>query len=128
MLVETVVSKDMPTARPELDVRSAARLLLRCRCGVLPVVAEDEHGPRVVGVLRYRDAFAATYDGDQDHGSMPVGAAMTPAIATCRATDSLGVGLRLLRRSGNDAVPVLDDDGYLVGMLSFADLVRIAAE
>jgi CBS domain-containing protein len=30
----------------------------------------------------------------------------------------------LLRRSGMEAVPVLDGDGYLVGVLSFADLVR----
>ena len=57
---------------------------------------------------------------------MPVGAAMRPATSTCRASDSLGVGLRELRRSGDDAVPVLDDRGYLVGMLSFSDLVRVA--
>jgi CBS domain-containing protein len=127
MLVETVVSRDVPTARPELDVCSAARLLLQSRCGVLPVVTDDDGGPRVVGVLRYRDAFAATYDGDEERRSMPVAAAMTPAISTCRSSDSLGVGLRQLRRSGDDAVPVLDDEGYLVGMLSFAELVRVAA-
>src|SRR5512146_1264444 len=109
MLVGTVVSRDVPTARPDLDVRSAARLLLQSRCGVLPVVADDDGGPRVVGVLRYREAFAATYDRDEGHGSMPVAVAMTPATSTCRATDSLGVGLRQLRRSGDDAVPVLDD-------------------
>jgi CBS domain-containing protein len=127
MLVETVVTRDIPTVHPELDVRSAARLLLQCRCGVLPVVAVEQGGPRVVGVLRYRDAFAATYDGDEGHASMPVAAAMTPALATCRATDSLGVGLRQLRRSGDDAVPVLDEQGYLVGLLSFPDLIRVAA-
>jgi CBS domain-containing protein len=127
MLVGTVVSRDVPTAHPELDVRSAVRLLLQCRCGVLPVVADDNGGRRVVGVLRYRDAFAATYDGDEGHGSMPVAAAMTPTFNACRATDSLGVGLRQLRRSGDDAVPVLDDQDHLVGMLSFPDLVRFAA-
>ena len=127
MLVGTVVNRDVPRAHLDLDVRSAARLLLECRCGVLPVVANDAGGARVVGVLRYRDAFAATYDGDEGHGSMPVAAAMRPAASTCRATDSLGVGLRQLRRSGDDAVPVLDDQGYLIGMLSFPDLVRVAA-
>jgi len=127
MLVGTLVDRDVPTAHPELDVRSAARLLLRCRCGVLPVVTDDNGGSRVVGVLRYRDAFAATYDGDEGHGAMPVAAAMRAVVSTCRVTDSLGVGLRQLRRSGDDAVPVLDDRGYLVGMLSFPDLVRAGA-
>jgi CBS-domain-containing membrane protein len=127
MLVGTVVSRDVPTAHPDLDVRSAARLLLQSRCGVLPVVADDDGRPRVVGLLRYREAFAATYDGDEGHGALPVAVAMTPAVSTCRASDSFGVGLRQLRRSGDDAVPVLDDQGYLVGMLSFPDLVRVAA-
>ena len=127
MLVGTVANRDVPTVHADLDVRSAARLLLQSRCGVLPVVAEDEGGTRVIGLLRYRDAFAATYDGDAAHGSMPVATAMRPATPTCRATDSLGVGLRQLRRNGDDAVPVLDDRGYLVGMLSYPDLVRVAA-
>ena len=113
-------------APPDLDVVSATRLLLQSRCGVLPVVAHDAGGERVVGVLRYRDAFAATYDRDTERSSMPVAAAMS-SVSSCRATDSLGVGLRKLRRSGNDALPVVDDEGYLVGMLSFADLVRGAA-
>ena len=126
MLVETVVSRDVPTARPELDVRSATHLLLQCRCGVLPVVANDGRGARVVGLLHYRDAFAATYDRDEQHGAMPVAAIMRPATSTCRTTDSLGVGLRQLRRNGDDAVPVVDDQGYLVGMLSFPDLIRVA--
>jgi CBS domain-containing protein len=126
MLVASVVTRNVPRARPDLDVGSATRLLLQSHCGVLPVVARDAGGERVVGVLRYRDAFAATYDGDAGRSSMPVATAMAP-VATCRATDTLGVGLRKLRRSGNDAVPVVDDEGYLVGMLSFADLVRDAA-
>ena len=127
MLIAHVVSRNVPVARPELDVLSAARLLLDSRCGVLPVVAEDAGGARVVGVLRYRDAFAATYDRDAEHSAMPVAAAMSPPVSTCRATDSLGVGLRMLRRSGTDAVPVVDEDGYLIGMLSFAELLRAAA-
>src|SRR5262249_16386914 len=127
MLVATVVNKDVITAHPGLDVRSAARLLLRCRCGVLPVVTDDERGARVVGVLRYRDAFAAPYHADDGPASRPVAAGMRPPPPPCRASDSLGVGLRQLRRSGDDAVPVLDDQGYLVGMLSFPDLVRVAA-
>ena len=57
---------------------------------------------------------------------MPVAVAMTPAVSTRRASDSAASNAQL-RRSGDDAVPVLDDQGYLVGMLSFPDLVRVAA-
>src|SRR5687768_1618752 len=59
MLVASVVNRNVPTAHVDDEVFSAARLLLQCRCGILPVVADDAHGARVVGLLRDRDAFAA---------------------------------------------------------------------
>jgi CBS-domain-containing membrane protein len=127
MLVAHVVDRNAPTVHPEDDMLSAARRLLECRSGVLPVVAEDEHGARVVGLLRCRDAFTATYGRSDGSDRLPVAAAMSPAGSTCRASDSLGLAVRVLRRSGLEAVPVLDGDGYLVGVLSFADLVREAA-
>jgi CBS-domain-containing membrane protein len=127
MLVEHLVNKRVPRVHPDDDVLSAARQLLECRSAVLPVVEEDERGARLVGVLCHRDAFTATYGHTDRLATMPVAAAMSPAACTCRASDSLGLAVRLLRRSGSDALPVLDRDGYLVGVLSFADLVRQVA-
>jgi len=118
MLVERVVNRNVLTARPGDDVLSAARRLLGCRCGVLPVVVEDERGTRVVGLHRHRDAFAAHI---RSRGSARRCAVMSAPACTCRVSDSLGVAVRLLRRSGMDAVPVLDGEGYLAGVLSFAD-------
>ena len=126
MLVANVVNRNVPTVHAEDDVVSAVGRLLDCRLGVLPVVAEDNRGARVVGLLRYRDAFAATYGG-AEAAALPVKTAMSPALWTCRTSDSLGIALRMLRRSDVDALPVLDGDGYLVGVLSFADLVRDTA-
>ena len=82
----------------------------------------------MVGVLRYRDVFAATYGRQDAPAATPVGAAMSPAGFTCRSSDSLGLAVRLLRRSGSDALPVLDAEGYLVGVLSFADLMKEVAK
>jgi CBS domain-containing protein len=127
MLVASIVDRNAPAVRAGDDIRSAARRLAESRCGVLPVVAEDERGARVVGLLRYRDAFAAIYGCADGAAAMSVASAMSPAVCTCRTSDSLGHAVRLLRRSGMEAVPVLDGDGYLVGLLSFADLVRDAA-
>jgi CBS domain-containing protein len=127
MLVAHVIDRNVPTVGPQDDVFSAARRLLECRSGVLPVVSNDGGGARVLGLLRYRDAFAATFGRVDRPVAMPVAAVMSPAACTCRATDSLGRAVRLLRRSGTEALPVLDGDGYLVGVLSFADLVREAA-
>ena len=126
MLVAHVVNKNVPTVHAEDDMVSAVGRLLDCHFAALPVVAEDGRGRRVVGLLRHRDAFIATY-GHSDPGAVSVAAAMSPVPETCRTSDSLGIALRMLRRSGVDALPVLDRDGYLVGVLSFTDLVRDTA-
>ena len=127
MLVAHVVDRDVPTVHPEDDILSAARRLLQSRAGVLPVVAEEERGARVVGLLRCRDAFIASYGRANGADALPVSAAMSPAVSTCRVSDSVGLAVRVLRRSGMEAVPVVDANGYLVGVLSFADLMRAAA-
>src|SRR2546430_10583543 len=61
MLVEHVVNRNVSTVRADDDVLTAARRLLDTRCGVLPVVVEEERGARVIGLLRHRDAFVAAY-------------------------------------------------------------------
>src|SRR5436190_13039601 len=118
MLVAHVVNRKVATVHPDDDVFSAVGRLLDCRCGVVPVVVDDARGARVVGVLRDRDAFAVTYGRTDRPMAVPVSAAMSTDVCTCRASDSFGLAVRRLRRSGMDAVPVLDGEGYLVGMLS----------
>ena len=86
MLVEHVVNRNVSTVRADDDVLTAARRLLDTRCGVLPVVVEEERGARMVGLLRHRDALAATY-GRADQ--LAVAAVMSPPGCTCRASDSL---------------------------------------
>jgi CBS domain-containing protein len=117
MTIAHVAEMDVPTVTPQDDMLTAARRLLECRCGILPVVREDERGARVVGLLRYRDAVSVMYGSGDCGDATPVEVAMSPAVCTCRASDSLGVALRLLRKDGIDAVPVLDGDGYLVGLV-----------
>lgn len=123
MLVGSVANRTVPTVHPEDAVVLAARRLAECRCALVPVVVDEPGGARVVGVLRDRDVFVAAYGSDD----VPVHAVMSEPACTCRASDSLGMAIRLLRRKAAEAAPVVDGDGYLVGILSFTDLLREAA-
>src|SRR2546427_12499244 len=100
MLVEHVVNRNVSTVRADDDVLTAARRLLDCRCGVLPVVVEEERGARVIGLLRHRDAFAAAYGRADRPAAMPVEAVMAPPVCTGRPSGWLGLAGVPLRRSG----------------------------
>src|SRR6185295_3917306 len=79
MLVAEILNRDVPTVGPDDDVFFAVRRLQESRGGILPVVVGEARGARIVGVLRYRDVFTATYGRHDATTATPVGAAMSPA-------------------------------------------------
>jgi CBS domain-containing protein len=54
---------------------------------------------------------------------LTVADAMTREVAVVRENDSLGVALSVMRRHGVRRVPVVSEEGWLGGLLSFDDLV-----
>jgi CBS domain-containing protein len=63
-----------------------------------------------------------------EHGSGPtVQQVMTPDPITIRFDESLSVAARLLEENEISGVPVVDDNGSLMGVLSESDLVRARA-
>lgn len=100
----------------------------------LPVV---DGGGRVVGMLSDRDVRAVI--GDPTRAleseenrirveSMHVEDAMTPEVATVDPEDSCGGVARNFASLRASAVPVVDTDGTLVGILSYVDLLRALSE
>jgi CBS domain-containing protein len=59
---------------------------------------------------------------------MKVAYLYTPNLVSCRASDTLAGAARVLARAGVGALPVLGEDGRLVGIISERDLVRALAQ
>lgn len=112
------MSRPVVSVAPDLPARAALVLLLEHRFAALPVVVED----RVLGMVSESDLLKAGMRGS-DVGAtvadvMSAPAVTMPAVATTTelATTMLAGGLR--------SVPVVDDDGHLVGMVGRIDLLR----
>lgn len=97
----------------------------------LPVV----DGGRVVGVVSQRDLLAAglsqalEFDGAQRRTflrSVAVSEAMTGEPITASAELSLGEAAHLLLRHRIGCLPVIDEKGVAIGILSETDLLRAA--
>jgi len=95
-------------------------------CGCVPIVEKEEGGPRVIGMITDRDICMAGYTQGRPLSAIRVDSAMAKQLHTCRPTDSIEEALNILRTHQVRRLPVVDNGGRLVGMLSLADAAREA--
>ena len=121
--VRDVMSREPRTCRPDDLLHSVAQQMWEGDCGVLPVV--DEQG-RPIGMLTDRDICMAAYTRGQTLSEIPVASAMSASVCVCRPTDTLRSLMELMATHQVRRVPVVSDGGELVGIVSLADIARLA--
>jgi CBS domain-containing protein len=124
MRVEQVMSRPVHFCHPEDSLAKAACLMWDHDCGCLPVVAEGAH--RVAGMITDRDICMHALFENKPLAELQVKQAMATDVQVCRPYDELSVADEIMRGARLRRLPVLDDDGNLVGMVTLADLAREA--
>lgn len=117
-----VVNRDEP-------IREAVRLMRAHHVGDVIVVVETQDGHRrPVGVLTDRDIVIELLAAGIDIDAVAVGDTMSFELLTAREDDELVDTVGRMREHGVRRVPVVDDRGALVGILSVDDIIEIVAE
>lgn len=119
--VRDVMVKDpdrVPRLRPESDL-AAAMHDIAYRQGTVPIVDQHDH---VVGVITAGD-LTRYADGRADFLEHPVEAAMNPSPKTIGPEAMAIEAVHLMQEFGIMAMPVVDDDGLLLGMVHLHDLL-----
>jgi CBS domain-containing protein len=95
-------------------------------CGCLPVAGGDGI-TRVVGVITDRDICMCALFKNKPLQELRVSDAMAKQVQTCSPNDSLADAEKTMREARIRRLPVIGDEGALVGMISLADLAQEAA-
>ena len=118
--VRELMTKDPASCTPDQSIREAARLMRDCDCGCIPVVA-DLAGRRLVGVVTDRDiAIRAMAEGKGP--DTPVRDVMSLGPKCCGPEDDVNAVEEIMAEEQVRRVPVVDERGCCVGMVSQADL------
>jgi CBS-domain-containing membrane protein len=120
-----VMTREVATVRPDDAAEHAARLMLDCDCGAIPVV---DSGGRAIGMVTDRDIAVRLVARGLDIRRARVGDCMTLEVFACREGDSVKYCMREMARHQVRRLPVVDDRGRLVGIISQGDLARHAGE
>ena len=125
MTIEPIMSREVHRCRPDDTLNYAALQLWERDCGSLPVCAGDAES-QVIGMLTDRDiCMAALFQGKPLH-ELKVADAMSRDIRVAKSDDRLEDVELLMRELKIRRVPVTDESGRLVGIVSLADFARAA--
>jgi CBS domain-containing protein len=90
------------------------------------VITESRHDGRTcAGILSARDIVTRVVAVRLDADVMTVGDILWSRTQPGRASDSIQETLERLCASGGDAVPILDGNGNLAGVISLDDLLQV---
>lgn len=123
MLAKHIMSQPVSMCQLSDSLDKAARLMWEADCGAVPVV--DSSG-RAVAMLTDRDICMAAYTQGKLLCELNVSIAMSKSLKACSPEDSLEHVERLMAENQIRRIPVLDNDGRPVGMVSLNDLARTA--
>lgn len=118
MRVGELMTADPTVLGPADDVRCAEREMSLGRIRHVPIV---DHEGRLVGLVTHRDVLAAGGDGHRRLAEI-----MQADVTTITVDTPAHEAAYLLLRHAIGCVPVLDDDGQLVGIVTETDFVRAA--
>lgn len=125
MRVEHVMTRDPARCAPNDTAAAAARIMWERDCGSVPVV--DETG-MPVGMITDRDICMAAYTRGVRLEEMTVDTVMSADVRTCRPRDAIASAERLMARAQVRRLPVVDERGRLVGIVSLGDVARARGE
>ncbi len=107
-----------PVLSPEDGVREAAEKLLHSPYRSLPVVS----GGRLVGMVFDTD-IVGSVSSSKEFRKTPVEEVMSPAVVI-NQKDDIGKARVLMREKGISRLPVVNDEGELVGLVTVTDLLK----
>jgi CBS domain-containing protein len=126
MQVEQLMTTQVRSCRSEDTLEHAAQLMWNHDCGCLPVCSGNGVA-RTVGVITDRDIVMCALFHGEPLRELHVSDAMAEHVLVCRPDDSLATAEKTMRVARIRRLPVVDDGGALIGMISLADLAREAA-
>jgi len=129
MTVGDICSRPVVTCLVHDTLVDAARQMRSRHVGTLVVVDSRSGADRPVGMLTDHDVVTRLLAVQPDAiDTQRVGDAMTPDPVVARETDTLADALEEMQRAGVRRLPVLDDEGVLVGIVAFDDIIELLSD
>ncbi len=123
MKVQDVMTSPVQSCTVDTNLAAAAGMMWDSDCGVLPVV--DLAG-RVIGMISDRDICMAVATKKRLASEIATWEVVTGKVVSCRPEDQIRNALKAMADNRLRRLPVVDNDGTLIGILAINDIVLLA--
>lgn len=124
MLRDILNHSDLVTVEPDAKVIEVAKLMERENVGCVLVLSEGK--PR--GLITDRDIVVRCIAKNVDVSDCTVEQVMTESVETAKDTDGVFDCIRKMRDAGVRRMPVVDDEGKAVGIITAGDLLAMLSK
>ena len=126
MTVASVMTQNPACCTPNSSLTEVARLMVDNDCGQIPVV-EDMMGRKLAGVITDRDIATRIVAAGKNSADAKACDCMTTPCVSVTLDTSLKNCCEVMETNKIRRVPVVDERGGVVGIVSLADVVRSAS-
>jgi uncharacterized protein (DUF39 family)/CBS domain-containing protein len=116
-LVKDVIIRDVKTIRDSASIAEAAKLIMETQTTHIPVVSGDG---KLAGMITAWDIAAAVAKRHEELAEI-----MTKKVITAVLEEPLELVIRKMERSNISALPVIDDERRVIGMVSTDEISRL---
>lgn len=120
MKVSELMTRNVHCCRADQSASDAARMMWELDLGCIPIVDGDQ---RPIGIITDRDICMASFTRDLPPSRIPIRSVMATDLAVCDVTDSLAHAESTMRARQLRRLPVVDEQGVLVGIVTLSDIV-----
>ena len=128
MAIGEICNREVVIAERGMGVAEAARLMRQHHVGTLIVVEELEGKRRPLGIVTDRDIVIEVVAAAVAPDTLTVSDIMAPDLATVRESEGVFDTIRYMRSRGIRRIPVVDREGWLLGIITLDDLLGLLAE
>jgi len=114
------MTPDPATCDATTSLRLVALLMLDHDCAAVPIVSSGE----VVGIVTDRDIACRAVAHGWNAAELPASAVMSSPLVAIHPDETLDDAIQVMKENHVHHLPVIDDEGNLLGIVAQSDLGR----
>ena len=114
------MTPDPATCEPTTTLRLVATLMLDHDCAAVPIVSSGE----VLGLVTDRDITCRAIARGWNAAELPVSTVMSAPLVAIHPDEDFEDAVQVMKENHVHHLPVIDDDGHLLGIVAQSDLGR----